>query len=551
MTMVERSAAGVGNPRRGRCCACVPLLAALLAALSSSPLSATERSAPGAGRPPNIVVFLLDDLGWRDLGCYGSPLHETPHVDRLAADGVRFTQAYAACHVCSPTRAALLTGKYPARLGLTDWLPGRRNYPFQRLLNAVTEPALPPAEVTLAEALHEHGYATAHIGKWHLGEEPSGPLAHGFDRQVPRWNKGWPKRGYHAPFELEGLSDEPGDYLTDRLTDEAVTFIEEHRDRPFFLYLSHFAVHDPIQGRPDLVAKYRDKLRRSPSAESPAFVLEGNPDDPEPLSAGELAARSERPEWAGFRVLPDRTVKVKQRQDNVQFAAMVEAADQSLGRVRETLRRAGLADDTIIVLTSDNGGMAAANFGNPARIVPDDRLDGSFATSNLPLRGAKGWLYEGGIRVPLIVHWPEGGTKGVTCDEPVISTDIYPTLLEMAGLPLRAEQHVDGVSLVPLMAPGGGLAERALYWHFPHYSNHGMQSPGSAIRVGPYKLLEYFENGTVQLFDVEHDPGERQDLAAREPERVERLREDLRRWRADVQAAAMPPNPDHAAAGGE
>lgn len=547
MNVFHRAISGI----RG-CSAPAGLLAVLVtSALSATPLPALAAPAHAAERPPNIVVFLLDDLGWRDLGCYGSPFHETPHIDRLAADGVRFTQAYAACHVCSPTRAALLTGKYPARLGLTDWLPGRKNFSFQRLLNAPTEPALPRGEVTLAEALREHGYATAHIGKWHLGEEPDGPREQGFDLQIPRWNKGWPKQGYHAPFELDGLPDHPGDYLTDRLTDEAERFIEENRERPFFLYLSHFAVHDPIQGRPDLVAKYRRKLRRSPPVDGPAFVLEGNPDDPQPLSPGELTARIGRPEWAGFRVLPDRTVKVKQHQDNAQFAAMVEAADQSLGRLREKLRQAGLADDTIVVLTSDNGGMAAANFGHPARVVRDDRLDQAFSTSNLPLRGAKGWLYEGGIRVPLIIHWPGHGAEVGTCDEPVISADIYPTLLEMASLPLRQEQHVDGVSLVPLMAAGHSLPERALYWHFPHYSNHGMQSPGGAIRVGSYKLLEYFENGTVQLFDLEHDPGEQDDLAAREPERAQQLREELRRWRARVHAAAMQPNPDYAAAAGE
>jgi arylsulfatase A len=499
-------------------------------------------------RPPNIVVFLLDDLGWRDLGCYGSPFHETPHIDRLAADGVRFTDAYAACHVCSPTRAALLTGKYPARLGLTDWLPGRKNFPFQRLLNAAVVPALPLEEVTLAEALRDHGYATAHVGKWHLGEEPFGPLEQGFDLQVPRWNKGWPKRGYHAPFELDGLPDQPDDYLTDRLTDEAERFIDDNRDRPFFLYFSHFAVHDPIQGRSDLVAKYRDKKRRSSPAEAPAFVLEGNPDDPRPPSSGELAERSGRPEWAGYRVLPERTVKIKQHQDNVQFAAMVESADQSLGRVREKLRQAGLADTTIIVLTSDNGGMAAANFGNPARVVPDDQLDRAFATSNLPLRGAKGWMYEGGLRVPLIIHWPGRGREGAVCDEPVISNDIYPTLLEMAGLPLRPEQHLDGMSLAPLVLAGGSLPRHALYWHFPHYSNHGMQSPGGAIRAGRYKLLEYFENSNVQLFDLVSDPGEQIDLVSQEPQRVERMRDDLHRWRASVGATVMLPNPEYAEA---
>jgi arylsulfatase A len=496
-------------------------------------------------RPPNIVIFLLDDLGWRDLGCYGSPFHETPHIDRLAEEGVRFTDAYAACHVCSPTRASLLTGKYPARLHLTDWLPGRKQFPFQPLLNASIEQALPAAELTIAEALREHGYATAHIGKWHLGEEPLGPLAQGFDLQVPLWNKGWPPKGYHAPFDLDGLADQPGQYLTDRLTDEAERFITDQRDRPFFLYLSHFAVHDPIEGRADLVAKYRAKRNQTLPAAGPDFVLEGNPDDPRPLIAAELAARSRRPEWAGYRVLPDRTVKIKQHQDNVEFAAMVEAADQSLGRIQATLRELNLQDQTIIVFVSDNGGMSAANFGNPDRVVAPGRLDRSFSTSNLPLRGAKGWLYEGGIRVPLIIRWPAQGRAGAVCSEPVITTDVYPTVLEMAGLPARAEQHVDGVSLVPILQSDTTLRREALYWHFPHYSNHGMQSPGGALRRGRHKLIEYFENGTVQLFDLLQDPGEQHNLAPTEPDRAAHMRAQLEQWRTLVGAASMSPNPDY------
>ncbi len=240
---------------------------------------------------PNIVFFLVDDLGWRDVGCYGSSFYETPHVDRLAMEGVRFSQAYAACHVCSPTRASILTGKYPARLHLTDWLPGRREFPFQSLKNAEIHQHLPFAEVTLAEALKTQGYSTAIFGKWHLGEEPSGPSRHGFDVQVPKWNKGWPRSGYHAPFRLQGLKDSKGDYLTDRLTDEALNYIEQNKERPFFLYLSHFAVHDPIQGRPDLVKKYRMKLEKMKRPKAPAFVLEGNPDAPKPVLSNNRTER--------------------------------------------------------------------------------------------------------------------------------------------------------------------------------------------------------------------------------------------------------------------
>jgi len=353
-------------------------------------------------RPPNIVLFLVDDLGWRDVGCFGSRFYETPHIDQLAADGVRFSQAYATCHVCSPTRASILTGKYPARLHLTDWLPGRRDYKFQKLKNARIHQKLPLAEMTLAEALKAKGYGTAIFGKWHLGEEPSGPLKHGFDVQVPKWNKGWPRSGYHAPFRLQGLPDRPGDYLTDRLTDEALKYVEKNKDRPFFLYLSHFAVHDPIQGRPDLVKKYRAKLAAMKRPQSPAFVLEGNPDALKPLSRNKLEALIKQPSHRGHRVLPQRTVKIKQHQDNVQFAAMVQAMDDSLGRVVAKLKALGLTDDTIIIFFSDNGGMSAANFGNPNRVVSDSKLDLAYSTSNLPLRGAKGCL----IGIPDSSYWP-------------------------------------------------------------------------------------------------------------------------------------------------
>ncbi|MCA9139213.1 MAG: sulfatase, partial [Planctomycetales bacterium] len=373
-------------------------------------------------RGPNVVFFLVDDLGWRDLGCYGSPLYETPNIDRIADKSVRFTQAYAACHVCSPTRASIMTGKYPARLHLTDWLPGRKEFPFQKLQNAQIHQHLPSEEVTIAEALKQQGYRTAHVGKWHLGEEPNGPTSQGFDIQIPHWNKGWPKVGYHAPFQFDGLpdSDNADEYLTDRLTDEAIAFIEASQDQPFFLYLSHFAVHDPIQGRADLVAKYQQKIKQlGPQAGAP-YVLEGNPDSGKTFSQAELTARLSEPRYAGFSVLPDRMVKIKQHQDNAQFAAMVESVDISFGRVIQRLVDLGIDDKTIVILFSDNGGMSAANFGRPSRIVKPDQLDSAFSTSNLPLRGGKGWLYEGGIREPLIIHWPNKTDLGSVCDVPVI-----------------------------------------------------------------------------------------------------------------------------------
>ena len=268
--------------------------------------------------PPNVVFFLVDDLGWRDVGCFGSSFYETPNIDRLAREGVKFSNAYAACHVCSPTRASILTGKYPARLQLTDWLSGRRDFAFQKFTMPKVRQQLPFADATLAEVLKEHGYRTAILGKWHLGEDPSGPTAHGFDVQVPtQWRKGWPRRGYYAPFQMEGVQGEKGDYLTDRLTDGALKFIEQNQGRPFFLYLSHFGVHDPIQGRPDLVEKYRRKLANEKRPKKPAFVLEGNPDSPKPLSRAELAKLIKQLSHKGYRVLPQQTVKIKQHQDNI------------------------------------------------------------------------------------------------------------------------------------------------------------------------------------------------------------------------------------------
>ncbi len=491
-------------------------------------------------RPPNVVLFLVDDLGWNDLQCYGSRFHETPHIDAMAASGVRFTQAYAACHVCSPTRASVLTGKYPARLQLTDWLPGRKDHPFQKLLGPNHRLELPLEEVTLAEALKEHGYRTAHIGKWHLGEEPFGPTAQGFNVQIPRWNKSSPKNGFHAPFDLEGLDDKPDDYLTDRLTEEAERFIDDNQDQPFFLYMSHFAVHDPIQGRKDLVAHYEVKQKAMGSESRPAFLLEGNPDDQPPLSRDQLNAMIDKPAWSEHKVLPEQTVKIKQRQDNVQFAAMVTAMDESLGRILAKLQSLKLDENTIIVFFSDNGGMSAANFGKPDRIVGKKQLDAAYSTSNLPLRGAKGWLYEGGIRVPLIVRFPALKVAKRVCDTSVISNDLYPTILELANLPARPEQHCDGVSLVGLIKNTSSRLERpALYWHFPHYSNHGMQSPCAAVRAGDYKLVEYHENKTVQLFNLKMDLGEQHDLAKVEPNKAEELRGMLHRWYAEV-GAQMP-----------
>ncbi len=524
---------------------------------------------PKVAVKPNVVFFLVDDMGWTDLGCYGSSLYDTPNIDKFADDGVKFTNAYATCHVCSPTRASIMTGKYPATLDLTDWIPGRRDFDFQRLLNAEHEQGLPPEEETIAEALKEEGYGTAIFGKWHLGgpnpamhrrfdpeknetpwwvgmSDESGPLQQGFDVHIPRnWYACCPNGTFHSPFELDGVQDEEGAHLSDKLTDEALKYIDENKDNPFFLYLSHFAVHDPIEGRADLVEKYDEKLKNTPPQKNTPYILEGNPDDENNFTREELDGLIDDPEYAEHKVLPNNTVKIKQRQDNSQFAAMVEGIDESFGRVISKLEELGIDDNTIIIFFSDNGGMSAGNWGNPTRVVPDDKVDVAYATSNLPLRGAKGWLYEGGIREPLIIKWPGQSKKGTVCDVPVISTDFFPTILDMLDVPIPTENKLDGVSIADLVKGENTLDREAIYWHFPHYSNHGMQSPGGAIRSGDYKLLEYFENGTVQLFNLKEDIGEQYDLAASNPEKANELKAMLHQWREDIGANMMPPNPNY------
>lgn len=492
-------------------------------------------------KPLNVIFFLVDDLGWRDIGCYGSSFYETPHIDRFATEGVRFTSAYAACHVCSPSRASILTGKYPAALNLTDWLPGRLDFSFQKLKNVPVNQHLPYGGATIPEVLRKNGYRTAIFGKWHLGEDSASTARQGFDLHIPDWNKGWPNKGYFSPYGLKGLEGGPdGEYLTDRLTDEAIKYIEENKEHPFFLYLSHFAVHDPIEGRPDLVEQYKKKLMQISFLQNPPFVLEGNPDsDAKPCDS--LAEKV----YNGYRIFPDQTVKIKQRQDNIQFAAMVESMDESLGRVLEKLKTLGLDNRTIVIFYSDNGGMSAANFYDSERVIAEIELDEAFSTSNLPLRGGKGWLYEGGIRVPLIIKWPNIGLQGVECDVPVTGPDFFPTILEMIGIPVPSTANFDGVSLSPLLKGENKIDREAIFWHFPHYSNHGMQSPGGAIRCGYYKLLEYYENNTVQLFNLKDDIAEENDLSANEPEKVKELLDKLHNWQKRSGARQMKPNPDY------
>ncbi len=483
-------------------------------------------------KQPNIIFFLVDDFGWRDVGCYGSSFYETPAIDQLAKEGVKFDDAYATCHVCSPSRASILTGKYPARTNLTEWLGGKKEMDYEKLYSAKKATALPEGEITIAETLRNHGYATANYGKAHVRRDPK---TYGFDEEITGWVGsyyypfgGWPGPGGKYDKTLQAKE---GDYFTDKLTDAALDFIERKKDQPFFVHLEHFAVHDPIQGRKDLVGKYKKKLAEMPLEEGPDYILEGNPDEPAPSeeSIAEMK-KYQRPE----DFINNRVGWVKQKQDNVEFAGMVGAMDESLARIRAKLEELNIADNTIIIFTSDNGGMSASNrFRNDQKRA---QMDQRFSSSMLPLRGGKGWMYEGGLRVPLIVYWPGHSKPGMVTDVPVTGTDFYPTLLEMLDLPLMPEQHKDGISFAPLLEGQPFNGHDAIYWHFPHYSNHGNQSPGGAIRVGKYKLLEYFENGTVQLFDLENDLGEQRDISKEKPEMTQKLLKMLQDWRKETDA---------------
>ena len=439
----------------------------------------------------NIVLFLIDDLGWKDVGCQGSDYYQTPNIDRLAREGARFTDAYAACAVCSPTRAAVLTGKYPARLLLTDWLPSGRWDPKARLREGRRVRALPVEELTLAEALSAAGYRTASIGKWHLGSEPfSLPEHHGFDVNIAGNGHGAPGN-YFFPYngnwkipttgrrvKWNTLPDgEPGEYLTDRLTDEAVKFIRESRDKPFFLYFPHYGVHTPLQAKKEMIARY------------------------------------------------ERIPKPR-RQGNPVYAAMVESIDQSVGRIVDTLDSLELDQNTVVIFTSDNGGFYKA-------------------TSNAPLRANKGAYYEGGIRVPLIVKWPGVTKHGAVVHEPVTSSDLYPTCLAAAGLPPRPNQHRDGLSLLPLFQGKSELGRDAIFWHFPHYNQHPSSFPSSVVRKGPWKLIETFDPEGVELYNLDEDLGETNNLAEQRSELTAELRRELETWRREVGAQMMEPNPDY------
>ncbi len=447
------------------------LMVALFWAVSAAPAAEPAKK--------NVILLLADDLGGADLGCYGSTFHETPNLDRLAADGMRFTAAYAACTVCSPTRAALMTGKYPARLHVTDWISGHTR-PKAALKIPDWTKRLDPAEPTLAKAFKAAGYATAVIGKWHLGGGDSMPQHVGFDFAMAN-ERGQPG-SYFAPYGVPAFAEAPkGEFLTDREAEEACRWLRGQKERPFFLYLPFHAVHTPLAGKPEVVARFKAKS--------------------DPAAA----------------------------QRNAVYAALLASLDEAVGRIRRTVEEMGVADRTVILFTSDNGGLLGGAK-NPI-------------TSNPPFRAGKGSAWEGGVRVPLMVVAPGVTQPRTECAEPVMTIDLAPTLAALAGVPLLPGHQADGVSLQPLLARSGPLGRDALFWHYPHY-HPGGATPYSAVRRGALRLVEFFETGQVELHDLAADPGEKTDLAAAKPAETADLRKLLADWRTSVGAQLPTPNPD-------
>jgi arylsulfatase A-like enzyme len=467
------------------------LLAVSACLLASCQRTGIQETAP---QKPNILFILADDLGYHDLSCTGSTYYETPYIDRIAAEGIMFTEGYAACQVCSPSRASIMSGKFPARHGITDWIGARtgeewrKQNRFNKLLPPEYIHNLPHEYTTLPEALKEAGYKTFFAGKWHLGSEGSWPEDHGFDINKGGWNTGSPVGGFYAPWENPRLESGPvGESLTMRLARETAAFIKANRDTSFFAFLSFYAVHAPLETTQEKWAKYRDKAEQAGIAET------------------------------GFEM--GHFLPIRQVQDNPVYAGLVETMDDAVGVVLKALDELGLADNTIVIFTSDNGGVAAGD---------------AFATSNKPLRAGKGYQFEGGIREPYFMKVPWLDVAGKKTDVPATGTDFYPTLLELAGIQLNPEEHSDGMSLVPLLK-GGTLPERPLIWHYPHYGNQGGE-PSSIIRLGEWKMIHYYEDGREELYNLKSDMEETTDVSAENPEIVNRLSKQLFAYLTEVGA---------------
>ncbi|HAL03479.1 MAG TPA: arylsulfatase [Verrucomicrobiales bacterium] len=456
-----------------------------------------------AAKQTNFLFFLVDDMGWADIGANGSTFHETPHIDRLAKSGMRFTQGYAAGSVCSPTRASIMTGKHPVRVDITDWIPGQSNRPTNPLLHPEDRHSLPLKEVTLAEALKQHGYQTFFAGKWHLGKEGEWPTDQGFDINIGGHHKGSPPGGYYAPWTNPALkAKHKGEYLTERLTAESAKFLDSRdKAKPFLLYLSYYNIHTPIQPYKKRIDHYKSKAEKSFTGPTP------------------------------FEVEHDG--KTRTRQDNPALASMVAAVDDSVGALLDKLEELQLDDNTVVIFFSDNGGLSTLG-----RIGPG---------CNLPLRAGKGWLYEGGIREPTLIRAPGVTQPGSVSNKPMISMDFFPTMLDLAGLPLQPKLHVDGRSLLSQLK-GNDTGQRTLHWHYPHY--HGSSwKPGASIRDGDWKLIEFYHYKNFELYNLAKDPGERTNLAKRNPSKAAELRAKLSAWQKQMKAKMPMPNPNYNAGG--
>ena len=464
---------------------------------------------------PNIIVVLIDDLGVRDLSCTGSTFYETPNLDRMAAEGVQFSNAYAASSLCSPARAAILTGRHPVRVDITNYIAGRG---MGRMIGPRYRHELSREERTIATALQEGGYQTWHVGKWHLGGEGFLPTDHGFEVNIGGHRNGALYHcGYFAPWEvgwgvpgpLPGLAEAlDGEYITDRLTDEAMALIRGRRKgSPFFLHLSHYAVHMPIQSPPLLVRKYEAKAARLGLDRVEAVI----PGEPHPALH-----------------CPDRRIERRVLQSHAGYAAMMENLDWNIGRLFDALDTEGIAEDTLVVVLSDNGGLSTGEEGAP--------------TCNLPYAEGKGWSEEGGLRIPLLVRWPQRIPARRNADEVFWQCDLFPTFLAAAGLPAEPERHMDGTNMLPLLTDAAPVDRTPLCWHYPHYSNQG-GGPTGAIRDGDWKLIEWFETGRTALYNLRDDVSESFDCSAANPDKAGELLQRLRRWRAETVAGIPVANP--------
>ena len=458
---------------------------------------------PNENSKPNILFILVDDLGYSDLSCMGSKYYETPNIDSIANNGMVFTNGYAGAPVCSPSRATIMTGQFTARHGITDWIGAKTGAHWKetkresKLIPATYKPHIKASVTTLPMALKQGGYTTFFAGKWHLGDHGHYPEDYGFDINIGGGHFGGPPGGFFAPFNNPNLKDnEKGENLSLRLAKETCAFIENAKDKPFFAYLSFYAVHAPIQTTKEKWMKYRNK------AEKMGIATTG-------FEEGDL-------------------FPMRMHQDNPVYAGLIETMDDAVGMVLNKLKQTGLDKNTIIIFTSDNGGVTSGD---------------NYSTNCLPLKGGKGYQWEGGIRIPYLITIPWMSLHGQKNDTPVIASDFYPTILEMTGLPLRPQDHIDGTSILPVLK-GEKLAERSFYWHYPHYGNQGGR-PSSIIRKGDWKLIHYWEDGHDELYNLVKDIHEDTDLATKEPKRTQQMATELLNWLKETGAEYPKKNPEH------